>query len=71
MPLSPILFILSLEPFIRMVNRDKSITGFEVAGKEYKIAAYADDLLLFLNGPSHHCSQPDEAVYTLWLYFKP
>lgn len=50
-PLSPLLFILSLEPFIRKVNRNESISGFKVDDKIYKIAAYADDLLFFLTKP--------------------
>lgn len=33
-PLPPLLFILSLEPFIRLVNRDASVSGFNIAGKE-------------------------------------
>lgn len=50
-PLSPLLFILSLEPFIRWINKNQSIAGFEVANRMYKIAAYADDLLFFLTKP--------------------
>lgn len=50
-PLSPLLFILSLEPFIRGVNKNQSITGFEVANRIYKTAAYADELLFFLTKP--------------------
>lgn len=50
-PLSPLLFILSLELFIRIINSDKSILGFEVSGREFTIAAYADDLQFFLTKP--------------------
>lgn len=50
-PLSPLLFILSLEPFIRKVNKNQSISGFEIANRTYKTAAYADDLLFFLTKP--------------------
>lgn len=50
-PLSPLLFILSLEPFIRTINADTSISGFKVLDREFKVAAYADDLLFFLTNP--------------------
>lgn len=50
-PLSPLLFILSLEPFIRLGKDNTDITGFKVRDREFKIAAYADDLLFFLTNP--------------------
>lgn len=56
-PLSPFLFIISLEPLIRTINLSEDIRGFRVGGREYKIAAYADDLLLFLTHP--HISIPN------------
>lgn len=51
-PLSPLLFILSLEPFIRTVQKNTAIQGFQIKNKEYKLAAYADDLLFFLTKPT-------------------
>lgn len=45
------LFILSLEPFIRKVVAAQDIRGFTVASTEFKRAAYADDLLFFLTKP--------------------
>lgn len=47
-PLSPLVFIISLEPFIRKVIAERTIKGFMVADREFKVAAYADDLLFFL-----------------------
>lgn len=49
--LSPLLFILSLEPFIRITRKNADILGFKVGDREYKVAAYAEDLLFFLNNP--------------------
>lgn len=40
-----------LEPFIRRVMMEQTIKGFQVANREFKIAAYADDLLFFLTQP--------------------
>lgn len=50
-PLSPLLFILSLEPFIRRVMATQDIQGFKITSTEFKIAAYAADLLFFLTNP--------------------
>lgn len=53
-PLSPLLFILTLEPFLRSVNADSSIQGLKVGNKTYKTAAYADNMLFFFNLPTHY-----------------
>lgn len=55
-PLSPLLFILTLEPFVRRIVAERAIQGFEVGKKEYKMVAYADDLLFFIRNP--HISLP-------------
>lgn len=48
-PLSPLLFVLSLEPFLRTVQQCPKITGFPVPGTgSVKVSAYADDVVLFL-----------------------
>lgn len=46
--LSPLLFILLLKPFIRRVKAERTIQGFKVANREFKVAAY---LLFFLTNP--------------------
>lgn len=50
------LFIIWLEPFVRRILANNAIRGFKVARKEFKVAAYADDLLVFLTDP--HISTP-------------
>lgn len=50
-PLSPILFILTLEPLLRCLRSNKNIKGIPIAGHTYKLAAFADDILLFLSDP--------------------
>uniref|UniRef100_A0A8C5Q087 Reverse transcriptase domain-containing protein n=1 Tax=Leptobrachium leishanense TaxID=445787 RepID=A0A8C5Q087_9ANUR len=47
-PLSPLLFALSLEPFLEAVRRNTAIPGMKGAYLEHKVTAYADDLLFFL-----------------------
>lgn len=55
-PLSLLLFIITLEPLIRSINLNTDVQGFQINGKEYKLAAYADDLLFFLTQPHNHTS---------------
>lgn len=59
--ISPILFNIALEPFIRMILNDSDIKGYSVASrpaqaivhhtshKPIKVLAYADDLLVIIN----------------------
>lgn len=47
-PLSPLLFLLAIEPFAIAVRRNKDIEGITIAGFEHKIALFADDVILFL-----------------------
>lgn len=55
-PLSPLIFALSLEPFIRQIKQDPNISGIQVGEKEFKIAAYADDMIFYITNP--HISTP-------------
>lgn len=56
-PLSPLLFILTLEPLLNRIRSNPDIRGITVAKQIYKLAAFADDLLLFLSEP--HISIPN------------
>lgn len=40
-PLSPLLFALSLEPFLRRIQMNPEISGIRVGDREYKVSAYA------------------------------
>lgn len=50
-PLSPLLFALSLEPFLRTVHAHPDITGVTMGETQQKIAAYADDMMFTLTNP--------------------
>ncbi|KAM9324457.1 inter-alpha-trypsin inhibitor heavy chain H3-like [Gastrophryne carolinensis] len=50
-PLSPLIFALSLEPFLRKVDLCGGIRGVLIGDRERKVAAYADDMLFFLRSP--------------------
>lgn len=50
-PLFPLIFILTLEPFLCTVRADSDIAGYHKASGMHKVAAIADDLILFLTKP--------------------
>ena len=59
-PLSPVLFNLAFEPLLRRILHDPNFQGFSLPAAtgdpippSVKFLAYADDLLVFLNDPSH------------------
>ena len=47
--LSPYLFILAVEPLIRLINANRQIKGFQILEHTYKLSIYADDLTGFIN----------------------
>uniref|UniRef100_A0A670IDL4 Reverse transcriptase domain-containing protein n=1 Tax=Podarcis muralis TaxID=64176 RepID=A0A670IDL4_PODMU len=50
-PLSPLLFISVLEVLLNMIRRDRQIQGITVGVKQYKLKAFADDLVITLQEP--------------------
>lgn len=48
-PLSPMLFVLSLDPFIRKIRKTPNIRGLPVPGQgTVTVSAYADDITVFV-----------------------
>uniref|UniRef100_A0A3Q3FNA9 Reverse transcriptase domain-containing protein n=1 Tax=Labrus bergylta TaxID=56723 RepID=A0A3Q3FNA9_9LABR len=52
-PLSPLLFVLSLEPLAEMIRTHPNIRGITAPLTELKISLFADDILLTLIDPPH------------------
>lgn len=50
-PLSPILFLITLEPFFNSLRQNPNIQGICTANKKYKLAAFSNDILLFFTEP--------------------
>uniref|UniRef100_A0A8C5LXA8 Reverse transcriptase domain-containing protein n=1 Tax=Leptobrachium leishanense TaxID=445787 RepID=A0A8C5LXA8_9ANUR len=50
-PLSPLLFVLALEPFLSSVRASPDIRGIRTGRTEHRVAAFADDLLFFVTYP--------------------
>lgn len=51
-PLSPLLFILSLELFLKRLRGVMDIAGIKVNKEEHKVSAYADNLLFSIRNPN-------------------
>uniref|UniRef100_A0A8C5MBV1 Reverse transcriptase domain-containing protein n=1 Tax=Leptobrachium leishanense TaxID=445787 RepID=A0A8C5MBV1_9ANUR len=50
-PLSPLLYLLSLEPLLTAIRLHPGIKGVSVGGEDFTVSAYADDILLTLTDP--------------------
>lgn len=50
-PLSPLLFVSTLEVLNRCIRENKEIRGLRVRGQEFKLIAFADDLAIILEDP--------------------
>uniref|UniRef100_A0A8C5LMR6 Reverse transcriptase domain-containing protein n=1 Tax=Leptobrachium leishanense TaxID=445787 RepID=A0A8C5LMR6_9ANUR len=50
-PLSPLIFILALEPLALQIKTSPAIKGLSTPNGEHKLALFADDILLFLTSP--------------------
>lgn len=51
-PLSHLLLITTLEPFLHKIWKDLNITGLDISSLlPQKVSAYADDILLFISNP--------------------
>ena len=49
-PLSPYLFILSVEVLAEAIRKKKEIGGIEINGTDFKLSQFADDTTLILDG---------------------
>uniref|UniRef100_A0A8C5MRY5 Reverse transcriptase domain-containing protein n=1 Tax=Leptobrachium leishanense TaxID=445787 RepID=A0A8C5MRY5_9ANUR len=50
-PLSPILFVLALEPLLTRIRQSPHIQGVPLGNHRFTVSAYADDILLSLTDP--------------------
>lgn len=55
--MSPLIFILSLEPLLNRLRANTDIQGITINRREFKVAAFADDILLTLQSP--HITLPN------------
>uniref|UniRef100_A0A803TUI3 Reverse transcriptase domain-containing protein n=1 Tax=Anolis carolinensis TaxID=28377 RepID=A0A803TUI3_ANOCA len=50
-PLSPLIFIFAMEMLIKSIRNDKNLRGTRIKGHEYKIRAFADDVICIIEDP--------------------
>uniref|UniRef100_A0A803TR72 Reverse transcriptase domain-containing protein n=1 Tax=Anolis carolinensis TaxID=28377 RepID=A0A803TR72_ANOCA len=50
-PLSPLIFIFALEILLRNINQDKETRGLRINKKDFKVRAFADDVICIVEEP--------------------
>lgn len=45
------LFVLALEPLLAEIHKNPDISGVRVGEREYRVAAYVDDLIFYISDP--------------------
>ncbi len=50
-PLSPLLFIVALEPLVETITCHKAIKGVKLGHQEHKLLIFADDILVLMSHP--------------------
>lgn len=71
-PLSPLLFVLTLEPLLIQLRNNNEVKELKIRKQEYKIQAFADDIFLILEDPENSIQATVEILeqYRRWAKLK-
>uniref|UniRef100_A0A803T211 Reverse transcriptase domain-containing protein n=1 Tax=Anolis carolinensis TaxID=28377 RepID=A0A803T211_ANOCA len=50
-PLSPLIFIFTLEILLRSIRKEENLKGIRIEKQELKVRAFADDVICILENP--------------------
>uniref|UniRef100_A0A803SMF9 Reverse transcriptase domain-containing protein n=1 Tax=Anolis carolinensis TaxID=28377 RepID=A0A803SMF9_ANOCA len=50
-PLSPLIFIFTLEILLRSIRKEENLKGIKIEKQELKVRAFADDVICILENP--------------------
>uniref|UniRef100_A0A803TK04 Reverse transcriptase domain-containing protein n=1 Tax=Anolis carolinensis TaxID=28377 RepID=A0A803TK04_ANOCA len=61
-PLSPLIFIMSLEILLNNIRENKDLKGTKIQGTSYKVRAYADDIVCIIEDPEKNSKKWFEVI---------
>lgn len=62
-PLSPLIFVLFLEPLVEAIRKHRDISGTNIGSEEHKLTLFADDMVLYI-------TNPERSLHTLFSLMK-
>jgi hypothetical protein len=65
MPISTLLFNTVLEFLTRAIRQEQEIKGIQIGNKDIKLSLFADDMIVYIKGPTNFTSKLLEIINSL------